>query len=93
MKRKLNLGKKTMSSVEIQVTSILQSIHKVEVSVESIAPVRYDHGVYFRVLYHTVNEAEIQRSQYFAHQKTRDCCDVWLESPKDFNRALGESAA
>ena len=93
MKRKLNLGKKTMISVEIQVTSILQSNHKADVSVESIEPLRYDHGIYFRVFYHIVNDSENQRSQYFAHQKTRDCCDVWLESPMDFNRALGENAA
>jgi hypothetical protein len=93
MKRKLNLGKKTMNSVEIQVASILQSIHSEHITVESIEPVRYDHGIYFRVFYHIVNEPAERRSKYFAHQKTRDCCDVWLESPMDFNRAFGENAA
>ena len=81
MKRKINLGKKTMSSVEIQVTSILETIHKSDITLESIEPVRYVQGVFFRVHYHTTHEPENQRCQYFAHQKTRDCCDVWLESP------------
>lgn len=81
MKRKLNLGKKTMNSVEIQVGSILRSIYKSDITVESIKPVRFDHGIYFRVSFHTSDEPDKSHCRYFGHQKFRDCCDVWLESP------------
>lgn len=47
--KKLTIGKKTMSSVKIQVVSILQSLHKAEVALDSIEPVRFDHGNYFLV--------------------------------------------
>lgn len=70
-----------MSSVKIQVVFILQSLHKAEVSLDSIKPVRFDHGNFFLIRYHTAEEPITIRSRYFAHQKIRDCCDVWLESP------------
>ena len=81
MKSKINVGKKTMSSVVIQVTAILQSNHKSDITLESIKPVRYDHGIYFRVSYRTADEPEKSQSRYFGHQRFWDCCDVWLESP------------
>ncbi len=82
--KKLSIGRKTMRSVEIQVSSILQSLHKAEVSIASIEPVRFNHGIYFLVGFHTSDEPGTHRSRYFAHQKFRDCCDVLLESPTVF---------
>jgi hypothetical protein len=79
--KKLTIGKKTMSSVKIQVVSILQSLHKADVALDSIEPVRFDHGNYFLVRYHKKDEPKTLCSRHFAHQKVRDCCDVWLESP------------
>jgi hypothetical protein len=91
MRRKSNLGKKTMHSVETQVTSMLETKHRERITVKSIERVRYDHGMFFLVSYHTIAEPEKMRSQHFAHQKTGNFCDVWLESP--FNAASCESAA
>jgi hypothetical protein len=82
--KKLSIGRKTMQSVEIQVSCILQSLHKAEVSIATIEPVRFNHGIYFLVGFHTSDEPDTHRSRYFAHQKFRDCCDVWLESPAVF---------
>jgi hypothetical protein len=85
--KKLSIGKKTMSSVKLQVVSILQSLHKTDVHIDAIEPVRFDRGNYFLVRYHTKDERNTPRSRYFAHQKVRDCCDVWLESPTAFPAA------
>lgn len=79
--KKLSIGKKTMGSVTIQVTAILKSLHRTEVTIDSIEPVRFDHGNYFLVSFHMSNDPITRHCRYFAHQKVRDCCDVWLESP------------
>jgi hypothetical protein len=79
--KKLSIGKKTMGSVKIQVSAILQSLHRTEVTIDSIEPVRFDHGNYFLVSFHMPGDPSTRHSRYFAHQKVRDCCDVWLESP------------
>lgn len=85
MKKKIHFGKKTMKSLELQITSILTSINRSEVRIDRIKPVRHDIGNFVFVTYHTVAEPEVQRSRFLAHQKVRDCCDVWLESPPEFN--------
>ncbi len=79
--KKLSIGKKTMGSVTIQVNAILQSLHRTEVTIDSIEPVRFDHGNYFLVSFHRSDDPSTRHSRFFAHQKVRDCCDVWLESP------------
>jgi hypothetical protein len=79
--KKLSIGKKTMGSVTIQVSAILNSLHRTEVTIDSIEPVRFDHGNYFLVTFHMSHDPSTHHSRYFAHQKVRDCCDVWLESP------------
>jgi hypothetical protein len=85
MKKKIHFGKKTMKSLELQITSILASLNRSEVRIDRIKPIRHDIGNFVCVTYHTVAEPEVQRSRYFAHQKVRECCDVWLESPPEIN--------
>lgn len=84
MKKKIHLGKKTMMSLEFQITTILASLSKTEVRIDKLKPVRHNTGNFIIATYHTITEPEVPRSRYFAHQKIGDCCDVWLESPKEF---------
>lgn len=94
MKKKINLGKMTLRSIEIQITTILTTLNRTDVIIDRMKPVRYDTGNFILVTYHTVADPEVQRSRYFAHQKVRDCCDVWLESPPEFNnKQPGNNAA
>lgn len=79
--KKLNIGKKTMSSVKFQVVSIIQTLHNAEALIESIEPIRFARGNYLLVSYYIINEPYTLNKRYFAHQKIRDFCDVWLESP------------
>ena len=74
-----------MISLELQISSILTTLNRSEINIDRIKPVRHDIGNFVFVTYHTVAEPEVQRSRFFAHQKVRDCCDVWLESPPEFN--------
>lgn len=85
MKKKIHLGKKTLMSLELQITTILASQHRAEVRIDKMNPVRHNTGNFIIVTYHTIGEPEVPRSRYFAHQKIGDCCDVWLESPKEFD--------
>jgi hypothetical protein len=93
MKKKIHLGKKTLMSLEFQITSILTSLTRTEVSIDRMKPVRLDTGYFIHVRYHTLAEPEIQRSRYFAHQKIGDCCDVWLESPDHRRPGMDNDAA
>lgn len=85
MKKKIHLGKKTLMSLELQITSILTSLSRTEARVRKMQPVRCHAGNYIHVTYHTVAEPEVPRSRYFAHQKVDDCCDVWLETPAEYD--------
>lgn len=85
MKKKIHLGKKTLMSLELQITTILTSLNRTEVRIDRMKPVRHNTGNFVYVTYHTVAEPEVQRSRFLAHQKVRECCDVWLESPPEFN--------
>ncbi|MDP3849511.1 MAG: hypothetical protein Q8Q59_03335 [Luteolibacter sp.] len=81
MKKKIHLGKKTLMSLEIQITTILTSLNRTEVRIDKLKPVRHNTGNFVLVTYHTVADPGVLCSQYCAHQKVGDCCDVWLESP------------
>lgn len=70
-----------MSSVKLQVASIIQNLHNSEALIESIEPIRFARGNYLLVSYYISNEPDVLNRRYFAHQKIRDFCDVWLESP------------
>lgn len=72
-------------SLELQITTILASLNQTEVRIDELKPMRHNSGNFILVKYHTTAEPEVPRSRYFAHQKVRDCCDVWLESPPEFN--------
>ncbi len=85
MKKKINLGKKTLMSLEIQITTILTSLNRTEVRIDRMKPVRHNTGNFVFVDYHTTAEPEVPRSRYFAHQQVQNCCDVWLESPPESN--------
>ena len=85
MKKKINWGKKTLMSLEFQITAILATLNRAEVRIEKMKPVRHNTGHFIFVTYHKVSDPEVLFTQHFAHQKVRDCCDVWLESPPEFN--------
>ena len=88
------LGKKTLVSLEVQITTILTVLDRTDVIIDKMKPVRHNTGNFVLVLYHTRAKPEDPRSRYFAHQKVRDCCDVWLESPPEFNNSHpGNNAA
>lgn len=94
MKKKINLGKKTLMSIEIQIAAILTSLSRTEARVRKLQPIRCHAGNYIHVTYHTITEPEVPRSRYFAHQKIGDCCDVWLETPAEFcTGSKGRNAA
>lgn len=84
MKKKIHLGKKTLMSLELQITTILTSLIRTEVRIDKMEPVRHNTGNFVIVTYHSIIEPELPRSRYFAHQKIGDCCDVWLETPTEF---------
>jgi hypothetical protein len=94
MKKKIHLGKKTLVSLEVQITTILTVLDRTDVIIDKMKPVRHNTGNFVLVTYHTLAEPEDPRSRCFAHQKVRDCCDVWLESPPEFNNSHpGNNAA
>ena len=80
-KNKLTLGHKTLKSIDLQVVTILQSIHGSGIAIRKIIPRRTDTGNYVCVKFNTPAEPEQTRSRIFAIQRIGDCCDVWLEGP------------
>ena len=73
MKKKIQFGRKTLMSLELQISSILTSLNRTEARVRKLQPVRCHAGNYIHVTYHTIAKPEVLRSRYFAHQKVGDC--------------------
>jgi hypothetical protein len=83
MKKKIHFGKKTLMSLEFQITTILTHLNRTDVQIDKMKPVRHNTGNFVIVTYHTIPEPKVPRSRYFAHQKIGNCCDVWLETPAE----------
>ena len=83
--KKLTLGFRTLQSLELQITTILQSIHGGEIAIRKIIPQRTDTGNHVCVKFNTPTEPDQPRSRIFAIQRIGDCCDVWLEGPGGHN--------
>ena len=79
--KKLTLGKRTIQSLELQIMTILQSIHGGDVAIRKIIPHRTDTGNHVCVRFNTPAEPEQMRSRIFAIQRIGNCCDVWLDGP------------
>ena len=80
--KKLTLGFRTLQSLELQVTTILKSIHGGRIVIQKIIPHRTDIGNLVCVKFNTAAERERTRSRLFAIQRIGNCCDVWLEGPE-----------
>ena len=79
--KKLTLGFRTLQSLELQITTILQSIHGEDVAIRNIIPQRTDTGNHVFIMFNLLAEPEQTRSRIFAIQRIGNCCDVWLEGP------------
>lgn len=79
--KKLTLGKRTIQSLELQITTILSSMHGGDIAIRKIIPQRTDTGNHVCVKFNTPAEPLQTRSRIFAIQRIGDCCDVWLEGP------------
>lgn len=80
MKTKLSLGKKTLRSIEFQVTTILQTLHDGAIEISKIRPHRTDIGNHVWITYRTAVAPEKTMCRNFALQRIGECCDVWLDS-------------
>lgn len=93
-KIKLSLGRKTLRSIEFQVTTILQSLHVGAIEIRKIRPHRTDIGNYVWITYRTSIDPERLFCRNFAMQRVGECCDVWLDSPSNqFRRDIDNNAA
>jgi hypothetical protein len=81
MKTKIQLGKPTLRSIEIQVLTILQPLFEGGIEILKIRPKRTDTGNMVLVGFKVLNEPEVRRSSVFAMQRYHNCCDIWLEGP------------
>ena len=91
---KLTLGKKTIRSIELQVTTILQSLHRGAIEITKTRPHRTNIGNFAWITYRTAIDPELTLSCNFALQRVGDCCDVWLDSlPNQFRRIISGDAA
>ena len=80
-KIKLTLGRLTIQSIELQVTTILKSIHG-RIVVLKINPLRTDTGNFVLVQFKIPADSQLKQSRIFAIQRIGNCCDVWLEVPE-----------
>jgi len=78
--KKLTLGKTTLHSIGIQVTSILRSLHEGEFEIRKLTPLRKTSGSFVRVDFRTSANPGQTHGRIFALEKVGHCCDVWLES-------------
>jgi len=94
MKIKLSLGKKTIRSIEFQVTTILSNLHDGTIEIRNIRPHRTDIGNYVWITYRTSRDQNLTLSRNFALQRIGDLCDVWLDSPTNqINQITSTDAA
>ena len=77
--KKLTLGKTTLHSIEIQVISMLRSLHEGEFEIRKLTPLRKTSGSFVRVDFRTSSNPSITHARVFAVEKVGDCCDVWVE--------------
>jgi hypothetical protein len=77
--KKLTLGKTTLHSIEIQVISMLRSLHEGEFEIRKITPLRKTSGSFVRVDFRTSSNPSKTHARVFAVEKVGDCCDVWVE--------------
>lgn len=80
-KSKLTLGRLTIQSIELQVTTILKSIHGGGIVIRKINPLRTDTGNFVSVQFKTPADPQLRQSRIFAIQRIGNCCDVWLDGP------------
>ena len=85
MKTKLHLGKKTLASISLQVTTILESLLGGSTEIKQMKPHRLNAGNFVLVRFISSAQPEMERSRLFAVQRIGDCCDVWLEGPADLD--------
>jgi len=78
--KKLTLGKTILHSIEIQVTSMLRSMHEGELEIRKLTPLRKTSGSFVRVDFRTSGNPGQTHGRVFALERVGDCCDVWLES-------------
>ena len=79
--KKLTLGFRTLQSLELQITTILSSMHGGEIAIRKIIPQRTDTGNHVCVKFNAPDDPDQTRSRIFAIQRIGNCCDVWLEGP------------
>lgn len=93
-KTKLSLGKKTIRSIEFQVTIILQSMHAGAIEIRKVRPHRTNIGNYVWITYRASIAPEHDFCRNFAIQRIGDCCDVWLDAPPfQFSQSICNDAA
>ena len=64
MKKKIHFGKKTMKSLELQITSILTSLNRSEVRIDRIKPVRHDIGNFVFEQYENLRSKVQEQGRY-----------------------------
>lgn len=85
---------KTIRSIELQASTILESLHVGDIEIRKIRPFRKDIGNFVRITYHTSMDPELLLCQNFALQRVGDCCDVWLDLPANqYSQNIGNDAA
>jgi len=89
---KISFGRKTLTSIRLQIDIILEAQHRAEIEQLDLKPIARNDGNFVVAKYVCASDPENRRSRLFAVKRFGDFCDVWLAGPECGEYHNGDAA-